>query len=262
MDAKQEFADLCNKMSQEIVKPFLKPKEHVYVDSDLLYHYRLGAMIGLTKNEQQYNYVISHIDDYMKAPSLDCARFFPEIGLTDAILDEFIQNEKFFNFISAASPASDFIDNIDKIILTLNTINESKEVTHPLTITINQRRIPIHPVYKRGIINRIHGVDPRVRVEFTSYKTWFDVPSTLIEKQDFMCVYNLAEFLKEGTNSQKLLSEVPSKLSRCYIASLLQSDKPNPTPEQFTNLKAILEVMCDKFMFVEKTILNGELING
>ena len=262
MDTKQEFVDLCDKMSKEIVQPFLRPKEHIYVDSDLLYYYRLGAMIGLTKTEQQFNYVVSHVQDYIKAPSLDCARFFPEMGLTDEMLDKFIQAERFFNFVSAAAPASDFIDNLDKIILAMNTVNTSKEVKEPLTITINQRTIPIHPVYKRGIVNRVHSIDPRVNVEFVAYKSWYEVPPTLIEKQDFICVYDLGEFLREGTNSQKLLAEVPSKLSRCYIASLLQSDKPNPTPEQFTNLKAILEVMCDKFMFVEKTILNGELING
>ena len=34
-DTNREFKDLCNKMSDEIMQPFVRQKEHVYIDSDL-----------------------------------------------------------------------------------------------------------------------------------------------------------------------------------------------------------------------------------
>jgi len=256
-DAQKEFKNLCNQMSKDIVKPFLKQKENIYIDSDLLYHYRLGAMLALTKSEDDFNYVREHINDYLEAPTLECAKFFPEMKLTDEDLDKFIVDPKYFNVISAISPASEFIDNFDKIIRIFNTINESKEVTDPITITINQRRIPIHPVYRRGIINRIRSIDRHVNVKFTSYKSWYEVPQSLIAVQDFLCVYDMIEFLKEGTNSQKAISAVPSQLATCCIVTPLQADVPDPSFEHFRNLKVLLEVMCDKFSYISKTIINS-----
>ena len=260
-DVQHEIKNLCDDMAKDLNQAFLKQKENIYIDSDLLYYYRLGAILGLTRDEYQFNYVVDHIKDYLEAPTLDCARFFPELELTDKKLDEFIKDPKFYQFVSAAAPASNFIDNLDKVICIMNTLNEHAEVNRPLRVTINQRMIPIHPVYKRGIINRIRDIDPKVRVEFTSYPSWYDVPETMLAKQDFICVYDLSEFLHEGTTSQKMLSVYPSKLLDCSITAPLQSDVMYPTTEHFANTKAILELMCDKFSFFTKTILNGELIN-
>ncbi len=261
MDTQQEIRNLCDDMAKDLDKAFLKQKEHVYIDSDLLYDYRLGAVLGLTRSEQQFAYVVDHMQDYLDAPTLACAKFFPELGLTDEQLDKFITNPEFYQFICAAAPASEFIDNLDKVIKIMNTLNEHAEVKRPLHVTINQRRIPIHPVYKHGIAHRIHEIDPRVIVEFVTYKSWYEVPETLLAIQDFICVYDLIEFLKEGTISQKMISGYPSKLRDCSIAALLQSDQAHPTIEHFSNTKTIMELMCDKFSFFPKTILNGELIN-
>ena len=261
MDIQQELKNLCDDMTRELNASFFKQKQHVYIESDLLYNYRLGAMLGLTRNERDYNYVMDHIQDYLNAPTLACAKFFPEMGMTDEQLDKFIADPKYYQFICAASPATEFIDNLDKVIRIMNTLNQHAEVTQPITITINQRTIPIHPVYKRGIQTRIHETDPRVIVEYTSYPSWYEVPETLLHKQDFICVYDLSEFVHKGSIPEKMMEIYPSKLSDCSIAALLQSDKPAPTIEHFTNMRALMELVCDKFSFFPKTILNGEVIN-
>ena len=69
---------------------------------------------------------------------------------------------------------------------------------------------------------------------------------------------NIIEFLKEGTNSQKALAQVPSKLSRCCIVAPWQTDVENPKPEHFMNLKVMLEVMCNQFSFINRTIRQKE----
>lgn len=262
MDAQTEFRQLCDKMSQETMKPFMVQKENIYIDSDLLYDYRLGAVLALTRGEADYNYVLAHLNAYLKAPTLECAKFFPDLHLTEEQLDKVIMDPNYFVFMNAAAPATEFFNDLEKIIRIFNTINESKEVTRPLHITINQRRIKIHDVYKRQLENRIHRTDPSVIVEFTEYASWNDVPQTLIEVQDLICVYDMIEFLQEGTNSQKALAKIPSKLCRTCIATLLQSDKENPTLDDFTNLQRMLECMCMKLSFRPKTVLSKELING
>ena len=262
MDAMAEFKSVCDKLSMDLMKPFTAQKKNIYVDADLIYDYKLGALMALTRNEADYKYVVNNIRGYLNGRTLDCARFFPELGVTEEDLDRMISDPKYFIFITAAAPASRFLDDIETIIKIFNTLNESKEVKEPITLTINQRKIKIHDVHKAGIIQRIQRVDPRVRVRFTEFPSWFKVNEKLLEDQDFICVYDMIEFLHEGTVSQKLISEVPSRLMKTDIVTLFQSDKALPTNDDFMNLKTIMECMCDKFSFINKTIREGGLING
>lgn len=263
MSAQNDFKSMCDQMSKEVLKPFLAQKEHIFIDSDLLYDYRLGAVLALTSNEEQYMYVVQNLPMYLNARDKLVSKYFPDLNITDELIEQIIRDSKYFTFISAASPATAFIDNIEKVIRIFNTINESKEVSRPITLTINQRTIDIHPVYKRGLTNRIASVDPSVVVNFTSYKSWFDVPEQLVACQDFLCVYDMIEFLKEGTPSQKAISSVPSKLSRCSIVTPWQSDVEDPLPEHFRNLKVMMEVMCNQFSFINRTLCkDGELITN
>ena len=258
MDAQQEFRSVCDNMSKEIVKPFLAQKEHMYIDADLLYDYRLGAVLALTRNEEQYNYVMSQLPAYLNAHDNKTAKYFPDLNLTDEQIEEFIRKPEYYTFITAAAPATEFVGNLQRVIRIFNTINESKEVTRPITITINQRTIELHPMCKKALSEIIAAIDPDVHVNFTSYKSWFEVPLELIEVQDFMCVYDMIEFLKEGTNSQIALSAVPSKLTRCSIVTPWQADTDKATPEHFRNLKVMLEVMCNQFSFIHRTIRQKE----
>jgi len=262
MDAQAEFKAMCDSLSSELVKPFTVQKENIYIDSDLLYNYRLGALLALTRDESDYLHIIKHLHEYLEAPTLECTKFFPDLGLSEADLDKVIDDPKYFVFLNAAAPATLFVKDLETVIRIFNTTNQSRETTRPLHITINQRRVKMHIVHQKALIETIHTFDPSVVVEFTEYKSWFEVPTSVIECQDFLCVYDMVEFLKEGTNSQKILASVPPKMAKCNIATLLQSDVPNPTVEHFENLRVMLEVMCNKFSFRPKTLLNEELING
>ena len=258
MDAQKEFREMCDQMSKEIVKPFLSQKEHIYIDSDLLYDYRLGAVMAFISNEQQYDYVVKQLPVYLNAKDNSTAKYFPELQLTDEQIEKMITDPNYYSFVSAAAPATKFVDGLSQVIRIFNTINESKEVNRPITITVNQRTIDLHPVYKKALMDKIASVDPSVVVNFTSYKSWYEVPGALIEHQDLICVYDMVEFLKENTNSQKAISAVPSKLARCSIIAPWQSDVDNPTPEHFRNLKVMLEVMCMQFTFINRTLRQKE----
>lgn len=263
MTVQEEFRQLCDKMSEEMMKPFTTQKDNIYIDSDLLYDYRLGAVMALIHDEQDFNYVMSHVGEYLSAPTLECAKFFPDLKLTDQMLDDVIVDPKYYVFMNAAAPATEFMGkDFETLIRLFNTINQSKEITHPIHITINQRKIEIHNIYKKAIRERVMRVDPTIEVEFTNYKSWFDVPEATIKDQDFLCVYDMVEFLKEGTNSQRLLSKVPSDLMRCSICTLLQSDHANPSVDEFNNFRLMMECMCNRFSFKPKTLLNEGLRNG
>ena len=262
MSATEDFRSVCDKLSMDLMKPFMAQKKNIYVDADLIYDYRLGALLALTNGEEQYNYVMDRLPGYLNGRSLDCARFFPDLGFTEKDLDDMIDNPEYFIFLTAASPASTFLDDLDMIIKIINTLNQSKEVTEPLKITINQRKIKIHDVHKAGIIARIHSIDPRVLVDFTEFPSWYKINEKFLEEQDFICVYDMIEFLHEGAVSQKLLSSVPSKLMHADILTLFQSDKQLPTDDDFKNLKTIMECMCDKFSFIPRTLRKEGIING
>ena len=262
MSATEDFRSVCDKLSMDLMKPYMVQKKNIYVDADLIYDYRLGALLALTNGEAQYNYVMDNLHGYLNGRSLDCARFFPKLGFTEEDLDRMIADPEYFIFLTAASPASTFLDDLDMIIKIINTLNQSKEVTDPLRITINQRKIKIHDVHKAGIIARIHQIDPSVLVNFTEFPSWYKINEKFLEEQDFICVYDMLEFLREGTVSQKLLASVPSRLMHADILTLFQSDKKFATDEDFANLKTIMECMCDKFSFIPRTLRKEGIING
>lgn len=255
IDAQAEFMSFCEKMSDEVVKPFTDQKEFIYIDSDLLYNYRLGAVMSQIRGEEDYKYVQEHIQEYLEAPTLECAKFFPKFNLTEEDLDKIIKNPEYFVFMNAAAPTTTFLKDLEMVIRIINSINRSRETKRPLKITINQRKIEIHPYYKSGLKKLIHDIDNTIVVDFVKFPSWFEVPEEFLRKQDYLFVYDMIEFLQQGSVSQKLMGEVPSALTNAAIITLLQSDSLVPTEEGFTNLKAILECMCDKFTFIPKTIL-------
>ena len=262
MSALTDFKSMCEKMSEEIMKPYMTQKKNIYVDADLIYDYRLGALMALIRDESDYQHVLENMDSYLNARTLECAKFFPLMKVTEEDLDNVIANPEYYIFLNAAAPASRFLDDLENIIKIFNTLNQSKEVTEPIKITINQRKIRIANGIRKEIVMKVKSIDPKVLVDFTEFPSWYKVNEKLIADQDFLCVYDMIEFLHEGTISQKLIAEVPSKLMKADIVTLFQSDKQLPTDSDFVNLQTIMECMCDKFSFIPKTIRKEGIING
>lgn len=247
--------ELCDRLSAEVMRPLVTQKEYLYVDADTLFDYRLGAIMASIKNEHDYNYVLEHVDEYLTAPTLECAKFFPAFNKTDAELDDIASSSAGAVALAALTPPTKVLEQLPVIIRVLNTINLSKETQRPIHVTINQRRVAITDYIKQFITDTITRGDASAKIDFTSYKSWFDVPEDLLRCQDVIIVYDLKEFLTLETTSQKLLIDT-NELAMTDIMALTQSElSSEDTALGLENMKNVMELMCDKFTFINKTLL-------
>ena len=260
----KDFSDVCNKLAEEIMRPYFRQQEYLYIDVDLLADFRLGAVLASVRNEAEYNYVQASMQKYLDAPTLRCAEFFPELGLTDQQLDEMIESEKYERALSVLAPRSKLVLQFPLLFGTFKSINARAETHNPLKLYFNcPHRVSDH--FKAGLLKIVKEADPTVEVYFTDFKTWYDVPADLLGRMDFIGVHDLVGFLSNNTTSMKLLSEIPSRLGSTGIVALVQTDKPNLTGDELdlglVNLENVMEMMCEKFTYLRKTVLTKEDAN-
>ena len=252
-------------VAMEAMKPLMTQREFMYIDLDLLFDFRLSALMSFIKGPEDYNYIREHLMEYLDAPTLEVCKFFPKLGVKESDLDRFINSpvKEYKTFLAAAALPTKFLRELQDIIKFVNTENESKETHRSLKITLNNRYPDLHPYLINTVVSAIHAADPGVRVELTNYRNWAEVPESLLKLQDMICVYDVKGFLELGTSSQKLMMEM-HELANCSIVGLKVSDVGKEDTEVgLINLQDVLSIMCKKFSFVDKSLLNMEdLANG
>lgn len=245
-------------LSMAAMRPFMTQREFMYIDLDLLYDMRLTALMAYIKGEEDYKYLFKHIPDYINAPTLEVCKFFPKLNVTEEMLDRILDDPEYKTVLAAMALPTNFMKELQDIIKFVNTENESKETHRSLKITLNSRYKDPHPYIINRIVSAIHASDPHVRVELTQYRDWTEVPEELIRMQDMICVYDVRNFLDVGSTSQKLLLEM-DELAHCYIVGLKVSDLGSEdTQAGLINMQDVISIMCKKFTFVNKSLLNME----
>ena len=252
-----------SQVSMAAMKPLMTQREFMYIDLDLLYDFRLTALMAFIHGKEEYDYLYSHLQQYLEAPTLEICKFFPSMNVKESDLDDFINNPEYRAFFAALAVPTNFMKELQDIIKFVNTENESKETHRSLKITLNCRYKNLHPYIINRVVDAIHKSDPNVKIEVTEYANWFEVPEELIKMQDMICVYDVRNFLETGTSSQKLLTEL-NELANCSIVGLKVSDLGKEDTEiGLVNLQDVISIMCKKFTLVDKSILSMEgLRNG
>ena len=255
-DNRAETADLCDKISHEVMRPMLTQSEFVYIDVELIFDFMLTALLSKMPNEEKcYNYVIDHVKDYLAAPTLECAKFFPDLNLTDDQLRGVLRDPKYSAVLSAMILPTGFQQELGTIIRVLNTVNKSKETQRPLRFTINSSLMKLTPRLEKMVLSLLFSLDPSVEVKFTNFKDWSEVPEKLLVNQDLVCVYDIKDFMKEGSTFQKVLSK-SNDLSKTNILALENFD--HDSTEAIFNFKAVMSMFCNDFNFFRKSLIVKE----
>lgn len=259
----QVIKEDISRLSMEAMKPLMTQREFMYIDLDLLYDFRLSALMSFIKDQEDYDYIVANIPEYLEAPTLEVCKFFPKMGVTEKDLDKVLTDPQYRTFMAALALPTRFLRELQDIIKFINTENESKETHKSLKITLNAKYKGMHPFIVNQVVRAIHASDPGVTVELTEYPDWYSVPAELIKAQDMICVYDVRNFLAVGTTSQKLLTEM-NELSHCTIVGLEVSDLGSEeTAIGIVNLQDVVSILCKKFTLTKKSLLRMEdLRNG
>ncbi len=253
-------SSLMDQAEEELLKPLFEPINLVYIDADFLYDYRLGAMLLKTSTEDQYKYILEHIPEYTEGKSRSIAKYFPKLGFTDNEIEMAANDYGWQDLVHAAAPKTKFLDDLSLFLTRINTFNRSKMMTQPLQVIINSRYSPMPDSIWRELVGYIRDRDTVVRMSRTNYHTWYDVPRNLVERMSMILVYDLVDFLNEGTPSQSLLRQ--SKMLDKVILSPYQTeedyDDPEKEEEAIRNFAAVMMTYTTEFSFVKKSIPIGK----
>jgi hypothetical protein len=260
----KELSSFFDRVTTDIMRPYFMQQEYFYIDADLLVDFRLGALMAYIRNEADYKYVVEQIPTYLAGYDLDTAKYFPKLGLTERDLDRALTNPEYLAPLATISPRTQAMTQICTMLSMIKSENARSDTDRPLKLYINFR-YPVHQSIKDEIHDEIKRADDKAIVEFTNYSSWAEPDEEFLKKMDFIGVYNIREFLKEGWPPQKLISAVPSGFGHTAIVALIQSD-PAPDQDQFDlgidNFVNVMELMCDKFSFIPKSIITKDDING
>lgn len=260
----KNFEQACNKAGHEIMLPYITQKEYIYIDADLLYDFKLAAVMACIKNEQDYNYVMECVPEYLRAPNLECARYFPKLGLTEQRIEEILNDPKYEIAIATIVPRTQFLLDLEKTVALVHSINQSKETDRPVHIIFNESKHKLSKILRAQLSLLMKKIDPRIIVEFTEFHSWYDTPEKFLAKLDMIAVYDVIEFLRVGTVSQKMISEVPSGLAKASIVALAQTtlvDADDAALDKaYENTSNILSMMCDQFTFVSKKLITKDSV--
>lgn len=260
--ANAETIRLCHKLAEVTMESHLMARTQIYIDADTLFDFKLGALLSQMRSKEQFDAVYAHLEDYLKSPTLDCARFFPEFGLTEDDLEKILTDPALSAVLSVTAPPTNVFEQLTGFVALLRKHNAIKPGAEKMQFTINAKLTKLHPHTIRLITDAIRYGEPDAEIAFTSFKDWSEIPTALLERQDVVIVHDILDFVRPGTTSQKLL-EKADKLAATAVMGLLQANLEVP-PEKFEaameNTAGVMMLMCESFAFLEKTVSKESLL--
>lgn len=251
----EKTTELLDTLSKEAVAPYVQQKEYIYIDVEMLYDFKLGAVIGLSRNKEEFDYIFKTLPEYLASSDFETAKHFPKCDLKEETLYKFLQDPVYNRLVSLTSPPTSLIEDLRDVIAGYNTVNTSKETKRPLKITINQTIIKLHQEAKDRLVDYIKSIDPHIQVRFTEY-TWDTIPKEEIITYDLMIVYDIVEFLRENTVSQHALA-IDKSLSQTTITTYkrINTNCTDKEDQAIANFVAIMSMLCDNFIVLDKALI-------
>ena len=95
--------EMENKLSEDIILSDLRAIHSIYFDLPLLQEIRIGALLLLAKDEEEYNNILSRIPIYLARVDTDICKYF-NTHYTDEEVHAFIKDPKNAEYLYKASP--------------------------------------------------------------------------------------------------------------------------------------------------------------
>lgn len=245
----QKFSALCT-ADQLLAKKF------VYIDADLLFDFKLGVILSNIRGEKMYNAVLSHLDEYLDSDTLECARFFPEVGMKEEDILAYLADSSHDTSLSVIVPETKTMSDLMAFVDDLRRENAAKGASEPITFYINQRLHNLLPRQRKHLEDSILRIMPYAIVKYTEYRTWHEVPREVMEGLDFIGVYDIIDLLRPENESARMLLGIKD-FSGTTIVALKQADHEIPADQRedvYKNTAAVLNLMCDNMYFIRKSI--------
>lgn len=255
MKSDEEFTQEVNQFSDSIIESMMNPITTIYIDSDFLYDYRLGALLLLIKGQEDYQYILDHLSYYEKNPTMKITNVFPDLKLTEEDVD-LVENDIARRVhIQVVAPKTELLDGLTEFVAAVNTYNVSQAEAAKLTLIINCRRHDMQKSIWRDLVAYVRGFDPSVRMIKTNYYRWDEVPEDTIKDAGMLLVYDMSDFVKSKPVMSKMSTmSLNNKILIGYPQIEKDRDSEEETIEALRNFHSVMDVMFGKFIYIQKSI--------
>ena len=252
------FTRMVDKESTDIINSMLMPVKFFYIDADFLYDFRLGALLLMSKTEEQYNYIISKLEEYECSPTMKITNIFKDLGYTEEDVNLMEHDLQYEKYVVAGAPRTKLLDEFKSVVAAIGTYNRTQTDDPGFTIIVNFRNHDIPESQWHELRGFLSAGSRMIHVAKTRYETWEEFPPDLFDKLDMILAYNMPDFV----NSEMLAKSVKRfTTQKKAVMTYPQIENDRDTPEEekdaLDNFSALMGVMFYKFSYIKREISKG-----
>ena len=261
MNREEAFAVFDN-MAQQHFDELFKPVSNVYLDLDMLWDHRIGALVSMVKTSAEYEYILHKLDAYNDNWDKRISTNFPILDISDEMVDNFIQDPDNSKLISFTSPIKTCYANLPLWLDSIFSHNRKQGKVNDVTLYINSQTFCPHKEFQESVVKALQNMFPNLNVGFiaTSLDKFHQkIPLTNIQ---FFIISDFQRFMMPDTVFPNLLmndmvfSDTYLKVAKTVDLDILQQEDRPEIDELFNRTKLTMDLFC-KFEYIDNLTLRA-----
>lgn len=253
-----------------------KIKNNIYIDLAFIQDVKLGLLLSLLRDTDEYKYVYDNIPTYNKRIDNRCCKYFHKLGIHERQLQELLEDPKYTLDILKNSPMTtgyaafraEYAKLIDKnIVLDEQSVPYRVFLNiHPFTLSKKAHDEETISKIKRVLNDRIKYVNADSKVFVVDFPT-HEMTLTMFKDMHLLMIMDLGALLEDMPKRDWMMRQgkmedrtflSPRRHDYKYSLDDLDEDKLDSI---FTFGKASMNTVCN-FKYVDPTILLETDVNA
>lgn len=243
------------------MKEYMDPIQAVYIDLPYIQDIYLGGLILSHFNEKDYNYILSRLPEYKKRITLGHAEYFPELGMSEDQLLDYVTDRSNITNLLTLSPMTSLFLQLPELHKNLQSHND-RVLENPIQIrylvnvyplALNEAqmnliklRFSVLPDIQFGIIQKpLKSLQDQL---FTSTQVWFidDMSATVDPETNCGKHFTSFTFKDHVVNS-------PKRIGNSFVLDKLKDMTEQRIQELFDD-SALVANFFTNFYFLDADI--------
>jgi hypothetical protein len=238
-----------------------RPLKLFYMDLSCLRDLRLGALLSmLIAPKVEYQYIRQHILNYQFATDDAVAKYFPDLGFTDAQIEARLRDPQWTAEICKLAPMTNLYTELDPFFHGVQVRNKPSDYRGPLRLLINTYPINYPEFWQRHFRAYLQSILTGIDVRFVNYD-WPAFTPAELRAVDYFLIHDFVRLFSEGSPFAKAISE-EGILENANVCALLRSDIPDLAQLDYASFKqaiakteALMSWHCAEFRLTMRQVL-------
>jgi len=246
---------LHREVGDEFFKSVVRPVSRLYIETDALFDYHLGAILSFIDTEAAFTYIKTRIPAYNAARDRHHANHFPVLKLTEEQVEERRVSPDHHPKLVFGSPGRSIHTELLEILLWLQKHNRALGVDKLTHIHFFTRDFILPPFTAFRLAAHVRTRFPEIKVSFHIGRMQ-DQSLDFVQSFDFFLLRDFSQvlvhpacipwFRDKDVFGDKLIFSFPYFDDDCLA-------RPDEVPDLEHNQECYLKVLCD-FSYIEREV--------